>query len=60
MCRRLRSLLAGIGCEQMVTLVIGHADDQLAEVAPFEQADKRLRRVLQAIDNLFAEFDLAL
>ena len=38
---------------------LGNLDQQLAEVAPFQQADQRLRGVLQTLDHVLAVFDLA-
>src|SRR6267143_1235050 len=36
-----------------------HADDQLAEVAPLQQADKSCGRLLQAVDDILAVADTA-
>jgi len=36
-----------------------HADDQLAEVASFQHADKGFGRLLQAVDDILAITDTA-
>src|SRR5690242_9644782 len=38
---------------------LSNFDQKLAEVAPFEQSDQRLRGLIQAHDHIFAIFDAA-
>src|SRR4030095_12317834 len=46
-------------CHPQIINSLGNLDQQLAKVAPFQQADQRLWSALDALDHVLTVFDLA-